>query len=150
MNRYRSREDLVADVAAALASTLTVGSKYALLDNICWTWSEFDGKLEGCRWWTAAALASRDDPSSLRHEHVVPRRVIIEHLLSLGTPTVGIIRQIMDTWCIAAVVTTEEDRQLRGAGLTQRMPRGWDGKDAWARYRAAGIAATDISGMAGA
>lgn len=75
LNRSRSREQLVADATVALSTALSVGSKYALLDNILWTWSNLDGKYDGCRWWSEAALRARD---ALRHEHAIPRRVLIE------------------------------------------------------------------------
>ncbi len=36
-SRRRTRDQLVADTLVTLRSPLSHGSKYALLDNICWT-----------------------------------------------------------------------------------------------------------------
>ena len=118
---------------------MTIGSKYALLDNVCWIWSEFEGKIDGCRWWSEAALARRADVKQLRHEHSVPRRVIIRHLLQLSKPTSEIVEDILSNWCVGAVVTAEEDRRLAQAGLCMMMPADWDQRDPFARYRAVGI-----------
>lgn len=143
MDRKRNRDTLIADAAHSLNSLLSVGSKYALLDDICWKWSEFDGKIDGCRWWTAAALRAKGNRSLLRHEHGVPRRVIIELLLNLSAPSQRLVRGVLEELCVGAVVTTAEDRLLRDAGLGRRMPTDWDGRDAWARYRVAGIDVID-------
>ena len=55
--RRRTRDQLVADALITLRSPLTYGSKYALLDNICWSWSELAGTYHGCRWWSREAHA---------------------------------------------------------------------------------------------
>ena len=106
--------------------------------------------IDGCRWWTKAAQASRTAPRQLRHEHVVPRRVIIESLLALDSATYDIVRERLERWCIAAVVSKEEDQRLCAAGLNHRMPIDWDGTDVWARYRVAGIQAIDTTDAVGA
>lgn len=140
MNRRRSREELATDAAFAIGSPLSDGSKYALLDNILWVWSEFDGKYQGCRWWSENALLQQTE---LRHEHAVPRRVLIERLMGLRLPTGGEISSVLSELCVGVVVTRAEDARLTSVGLRKRMPDDWDGKDALARYRAAGINAVD-------
>jgi hypothetical protein len=138
-SRQRDREQLMRDAVIAIGSNLTYGSKYALLDNICWTLSELDGKYEGCRYWSTRAIAQRTD---LRHEHSVPRRVLIGLLLGEPAPSDEDVRRILDL-CVGAVVTVEEDQALNAAGLRAKMPSEWDGQDVFARYRAAGVELVD-------
>jgi hypothetical protein len=69
-SRQRDRKQLMRDAVLASESALSDGSKYALLDNDCWTLSELAGKYEGCRYWSKRTLAQRSD---LRHEHSLPR-----------------------------------------------------------------------------
>lgn len=137
--RHRTRAQLVGDAILAIKSGLSYGSKYALLDNICWTLSELDGKYQGCRWWSRQALEGGHE---LRHEHVVPRRVMITLLLDDVDVDESRIRSILQL-CVGAVITKAEDQGLNAAGYRSRMPDGWDGHDVFARYRAAGIELVD-------
>ena len=132
------------DAILTIGSSLTYGSKYALLDNVCWTLSELDGKYEGCRYWSTRAIAQRAD---LRHEHSVPRRVLIGLLLAEPAPSEADVRRILDL-CVGAVVTVDEDLALNAVGLRAKMPSGWDGEDVFARYRAAGVELVDTWSMA--
>jgi hypothetical protein len=138
-SRQRDRDQLVRDAIIALDSAMSDGSKYALLDDVSWVLSELDGKYEGCRYWSARALAER---TNLRHEHSVPRRVLIGMLLTEPAPSEAEVRRVLDL-CVGAVVTVEEDRALNAAGLPARIPAGWDGEDVFARYRAAGVELVD-------
>lgn len=137
--RQRDRDQLIRDAVIAVHSELSYGSKYALLDNVCWTLSELDGKYIGCRFWSRRALEERTD---LRHEHSVPRRLLIAMLLELSAPTEDDVRRVLNLR-VGVVVTFEEDRALNAAGLRSRMPDGWEGRDVFARYRAVGIEVVD-------
>ena len=148
MKRFRTREQLIADATIAINSHLSIGSKYALLDNICWVWSEFDGKLEGCRWWSKEARDLKNSPKELTHEHAVPRKVIINHLLRITNATESVVGDVLQRWCVAVVITKAQDKHLNGAGLRQRMPVDWDGVDAWARYQAIAMVPVDCSSPA--
>ncbi len=147
IERKRSREQLAQDAAFVIGSPLSAGSKYALLDNILWVWSEFDGKYDGCKWWSEQALRDRTD---LRHEHAVPRRYLIERLMNLGQPTLSEVSAMLSELCVGVVVTRAEDARLTSTGLRKRMPEDWDGKDVLDRYRAAGIIPIDTRAMPGA
>jgi hypothetical protein len=138
-SRGRNREQLIRDAVIAVHSELSYGSKFALLDNVCWTLSELEGKYAGCRFWSRRALDQRTD---LRHEHSVPRRLLITMLLEMSAPTEAAVRCILDL-CVGVVVTVEEDRALNAVGMRSRMPEGWDGRDVFARYRAVGIEVVD-------
>lgn len=138
-----TKRDLAADVVVACRSELTKRSKYALLNDICWAWSQFTGKIDGCRYWTPAALASKPDKKQLRHEHLVPRKVLIRRMHGLVNPDVETVYAFLDSMCVGVVVTVEEDRRLSQAGLRSKMPDEWDGVDAWARHKAVNLTATD-------
>ena len=110
-----------------------------------WVWSEFDGKFDGCRQWSLAASQHRQHhgkviTSELTHDHVVPKKVLMELLQKLPRPTTAAaVRQLFEAYCFGAVLTRAEDGALNRLGLRSTMPKGWDGTDPWARYAAAGI-----------
>jgi len=105
---------MAVDVAMVLNSSLSWGTQYAVMDNVCWAWTEIDGKKVGCRYWTVAALAAKiaDSRAKLVHEHAVPRSVIIRLLKELKAPTSETVFELLDKLLIAVIVTQEQDRQL--------------------------------------
>lgn len=90
------------------------------------------------------------DANALRHEHAIPRRVLIARLLQLSSPSPLEIEGLLSGFCVGVVVTRDEDRMISAHGLRQRMPLKWNGKDIWARYRIAGITPIDTSRRDGA
>jgi hypothetical protein len=73
-----------------------------LLSACVWKWTESHGKYTGCRYWTRAALAA-DSVRDLAHEHVVPRKLIVERLRALVEPDDQLPRNdVVDTWEEAA------------------------------------------------
>jgi hypothetical protein len=140
--RFRTKEKLCDDIAFVLNSTLHYGTKFAVLSEATWVWTEFQGKYVGCEHWSETASELRTHPDRRRllvHEHVIPKSIVIERLLGLPTPTGDSVDQLLASYCIGAVITREEDARLNGLGLRSKMPPGWDEKDAWARYKYAGI-----------
>jgi hypothetical protein len=137
--RYRSREELCADIAFILKADVAYGTKYAVLSEATWVWTEFEGKYKGCEHWSKAAKKFRDNPKMLVHEHVVPKSTVIAELWSLPDKTPDSVRRLMDELCKGAVITREEDASLNSQGFRSKMPDDWDHKDPWARYNAAGI-----------
>jgi hypothetical protein len=137
--KFRSKETIAADVAAVLASDLSWGTKYAVLADAIWTWTEYEGKHEGCRYWSSLARRHRRSPSKLIHEHLVPKKVIITLLREMSAPTSESVHALLERLCIGVVVTRVEDAALSAAGLRSRMPAEWDGMDVWVRYKAVGI-----------
>lgn len=137
--RYRTKSELCADIAFVLNSSLHYGTKYAVFDNAMWVWTEFEGKYKGCEYWSVAAQGFREDQRMLVHEHAVPKKLLIDLLLSLSSPTPDSVQQMFQNYCKAAVITKAEDAALNRLGLRSKMPSDWDGRDPWARYKAAGI-----------
>lgn len=142
--RHRSKEDICRDVAYVLAAPLTEGTKIAVLNDALWTWSEFDGKIDGCRWWSEAACAIRENRKQLIHEHLVPRKVLIERLLELEGPATDNVARVLQQ-CIGVVITKDEDRLLNMHGLRSKMPKDCSEDDQLGRYRFANIAVRDLS-----
>lgn len=137
--RYRSKAELVRDLAFVLNSDLKYGTKYAVLHEITWVWTEFFGKHKGCPWRSKASLEV-EKYADLIHEHVIPRKIIISHLIGyVGELTEAYVDEYLETHCIGVLVTKEEDQRLRDAKLGSAMPDDWDGVNVWARYQAVSI-----------
>jgi hypothetical protein len=137
--RFRTKEQICADVSTVLRSSLHYGTKYAVLSEVTWVWSEFNGKYVGCKYWSKAAWRLRGGDEKLVHEHLVPKKEIIGQLVQLKNPSPESVREVLERFCIGVVVTAEEDQRLNKLGLRAKMPEGWDGQDPWARYVVAKI-----------
>ena len=140
--RYRTKEQICEDVATILNAPVQYGTKFAVLAEVVWVWSEFDGKYEGCKLWSENASQARKD--KLIHEHVVPKKIIIDTLFNLSSPTGAAVKDILSKFCLGVIVTKEEDQRLNTMGLRSKMPDDWDGSDPWARYVAAGIKCKEV------
>ncbi len=138
--RYRTKDQLCADLALIVNSELQYGTKYAVLSEATWVWTEFEGKYVGCEHWSEAAWRIRDQRKMLVHEHVIPKSIIIQRLIALAPKaTAGSVNELLTTYCKGAVITKEEDNRLNTKGLRSKMPAGWDETDVWARYTQAAI-----------
>lgn len=119
---------------------LSYGTKFCVVSEIIWVWSEFNGKHKGCKYWSEEALRvwSVQKPSvkELVHEHLVPRKVLIHKLFNEVEHEQNKIYEFLDKFCIGIVVTKAEDKALNNAKLNSKMPDDWDNKDPWARYTA--------------
>jgi hypothetical protein len=147
--RFRTKDQIVNDLAFVLSAPLAYGTKHAVLADVAWVWTEFDGKYAGrpgrytgCKFWTQMALMQhRLDRKSrrLRHEHIVPKRIVIDMLLKLERPTPESVREICERFLIGVVVTIEEDAVLNE--FRDSMPSEFDDpaspeyRDPWLRYR---------------
>ena len=142
--RFRTRQEICRDVSLVLNDPrLHVGTKYAVVDQVLWVWSEFDGKHTGCKYWSKKARASGSKRGGLVHEHLVPRGIVREKIFALRNPTPTAVRRTLQTWCVGVVVTRDEDDRLNELGLRQSRPDTWDKRNKWARYEEAGIAIAD-------
>jgi hypothetical protein len=151
--RYRSREQMSADAAIALRSAMSHGGKHSVLQVIMWAWTEFHGKYVGCPYWTPGAIAEQAaDPrllaKRLRHEHAVPRRVVIEGLFALGQPDQERVHAYLTATLFGVVVTRGEDRLLDTPYRRTMPPEFHDPaspgyRDPWLRYRRCGMTVLD-------
>ncbi len=117
-----------------------------LLNAMLWAWSEAMGKYEGNPLWSEGAVASfraysedcwksksqrsRPVPHSSRlvHEHIVPRKQVVNMLLDLdqGQPSRKmLVGSLFKRHAIGAVITRKEDGRLRDRKLTNGA-NGWD------------------------
>src|SRR5271156_3630567 len=122
--RYRTKSELCNDIAFVLNSSLHYGSKYAVLSDATWVWTEFEGKHVGCEHWSEAAWNIRarlkERPNPLVHEHVIPKGIVIERLLRLPIKTADSVNELMVKYCKGAVITKVEDDCLNSHGLRSK------------------------------
>ena len=78
-------------------------------------------------------------PGECIYEHAVPMTVLMYELLKPRYDTGRKVANHLSRLYRVCLVTYEENQRLRSLGLNSLMPEDWDGKDPWARYRAAGI-----------
>jgi hypothetical protein len=145
--RFRTKNQIATDISFILAAPIFEGTKFAVLKDAMWTWTELDGKYSGCKFWTPLAfakqhvnrIAKRNAWSGLRHEHIVPKRVVIDMLRALKDPTPEAVFEICENFLIAVVVTTEEDAILNE--FRSLMPPDFYNpaspsyRDPWLRYK---------------
>ena len=140
--RYRSKAEIVRDLTFVLRAPLTYGTKWAVFRDIAWVWTEYHGKYKGCPYWTKMALmqSQLNPKAALRHEHAVPKSVVIKMLFDLQEPTEQRVREICERFLIGVVVTREEDDVLNMEFGRSMPPEFSDTAspsylDAWLRYK---------------
>lgn len=120
------------------------GLKYLreMLSVLIWKYTEADGAKLGNRFWTQEALDFYESEKTLKglvHEHTVPRKALMDHMLACPSWTEEALGSFLSRFCFATVVTKEEDKRLNEAKLVSSMPAGWgfESGDPFARYNAA-------------
>lgn len=157
--RYRSRKQMAADVAFILTAPVSYAAKAAVINQVCWAWTEFEGKYDGCEHWTVLALKQCGAPEQrkrgwrklLAHEHAVPRKVVLDLMMDLEHPDEKEVFELLDRLLVGVVLLREEHDLLNG-DYQRTMPEGFSDAgserhlDPWLRYRA-GRAAAAGAGM---
>lgn len=145
--RFRQKHEMAEDMAKVLNSDLTIGTKYAVLLEIAWVWTEFSGKHKGCPFWSLEALELKDLPSKqiesqTIHEHLVPRKVVFDKVFELPLPVTPLqVFAIFDAMLVGVVVTKAENQALTNVGLRNSMPACYfdhlhpDFCNPWSRYK---------------
>jgi hypothetical protein len=64
--------------------------------------------------------------SGLRHEHIFPRNMIKTKIFQLEHPTPEKLFSILDKYCHAVIITTDEDQLLNAASLNKKMPESFE------------------------
>jgi hypothetical protein len=148
---YRTKEQIVQDVTTVLNAPLTYGTKSAVCRHAASEWTEHSGKYEGCPLWSKKAyeqFAADGTVKNLRHEHAVPKKVVVGALLNLKNLT----EKDVDLWfkfLIGVVVTKEEDKLLNSRFKSSMPPEFYDENgpsslDRLLRYKHCGI---EVIGM---
>ena len=116
-------------IAILLEADIRPDDKRYLLDMALWRFTEFDKNRYkfATRYRTSAVVNGQ--PQDINHEHVVPRRWLLDRLLQAPHDSHGIM-----ALAVACIVTTEEHRRLTGA-------HGFG----WARYRNAQLEVLDTA-----
>jgi hypothetical protein len=143
---YRTKEQLAEDVYNILLSeNLSIGAKHAVIHEVTWLWTEFNGKYTGCPYWSKKSskyLHETEQKKSkiLRHDHIVPRNMIIKRLLYGHKMDSQELSNFLKKHLIGCVLLKEEDTYLNNIGYQRVMPQGWEfGEFAWERYKEASI-----------
>lgn len=122
---------------AVLGATGTLSVQRNELLSVCiWKWTEAHGKYKGCRFWTRKALAAKSH-KELAHEHVVPRRLVVEQLCAIADPDEAAVRELFEAMAVACVVTRDEHRNLPEVDWEELVT------DPWARYEYADVEVVD-------
>ena len=121
----KSINNSIRDVLLHMPDAL-VQHKRKLLDRALWMLTEVDGKYN-IRYYSKKAFKIRDK-KQLRHEHVYPRKFIIDSLFE----DPGNYSNIIDEHAIACIVTKDEHDTLD------------NNTDGWERYKRAGIDVLDL------
>jgi hypothetical protein len=82
----------------------------------------------------------------VEYDHAVPISIIVQQLLTSPAES-DHIRAILDNLLYGCVISDREHKALNAAnaGLRERMPEDWNGRDRLARYRRVGIDIVDPS-----
>lgn len=91
--------------------------------------------------------AARDRTVKLIVDHAVPIGVMVGALFA-GTVELRRdgLRAHLTAWYRLGLLAHDENARLDAMGLRSMMPEGWDGRDVFARYGAAGIAPVHLAG----
>jgi hypothetical protein len=91
-------------------------------------WTEFYGKYLGCKYWSEEALKFKDKlkPNPLIHEHLVPKKILIDFLMNKENRSPKEINNFLKKLCVGVVITKSEDQKINDVGLRSKMPDGWD------------------------
>lgn len=151
--KYRTKEQMLQDALIILNAPISYGTKYVVLDNICWLWSENQGKYEGCMYWSQQALKDLEIVKKLKesnkkfnhgdffvHEHVVPRVLAIDMIINTENLNEITLKKLFDKYLLSAIITVKENKKLDSSGVKQQMPDEFYIKDSlnynneWIRY----------------
>lgn len=73
----------------------------------------------------AEALMMKGSFDTLVAEHVVPVSELNQLIVNLPNQSAHEIAEVLRKYAIRAVITSEEDKRLKNAGLQKVMPEGW-------------------------
>lgn len=151
--RYREKDEMVKDILVAIdlkrTQSISYEAAFNILHAVTYQWTQFDGMYIGNNKWSEEAIKAfnininkkaenKERLSKLvREEHIVPRRIIIEHLMDRINVNFDTVKLYLNKYLSSAIVTIEEDKRIN-KGLKSKMPDGIDTSsdfDEWARYK---------------
>jgi len=143
---HRKKWQIAEDVAFIIRAggALTFNAKQAVIKNAIWCWTQYYGKFNGCPFWSVEARNSDRNTKNLRHEHVVPIRVLRNRLLAMDSPSTNDVFEFLKNNAIGCVVTNKEHDRL-DKEFKQEMPSEFNETgDPWVRYKRVGIEYVEI------
>ena len=139
------REAACTDAVALMDSGCSVRFIREGLDKLVWHYSEALGPGQSYKKRSLVRSTGCLESGGVGciFEHVVPRKVTVNVLLSLprGNMLLPMVRTMMAQLAVGCLVTLEEDKLLNRAGLSRSMPSGWDPwtGNPWSRYSTVGL-----------
>jgi len=146
----RTKEQLIQQAYEFAVSDHHFAVKYAVIHDILWHWTEYDGKYGGNQHWSKKAVDAWQ--SGIRkdfyiEDHVVPRKYFIDFLIRKTPVEISehSVKEIFQKHLVSCVITKEEDKRLRELKISQRMPDEFDDPNhldkgnTWIRYEKADI-----------
>ena len=133
-----------------------------VLDRFLWTATEIDdshtfAKYLGLPYWSKNAVRLYQNQNTgrgiknfkdLRHDHSVPKSIIRSSILELQVKSFANIFEILNNFAHAVVITKQEDKQLRDAGLNSKMTEEYfNTSDIVSRYSKADIEVLCVKGL---
>ncbi len=124
----KNREEIISSAVSTVKQILAMQDvlekhKREILSVMIWKISEANGRWN-TRYFSAGVLSDKDE--KLQHEHVVPRKFLIDRLLNNPKSYKSILSEIT-----ACIVTKEEHQKLNSSNSS------------WGRYKQAGIKVWD-------
>jgi len=134
-----------------------------ILKRLIWATTEYNDqgewkKYDGVPYWSIGAIRQRRKNISekvhcdkdLRHEHSIPRSIILKKIKSLQEKSTENIYDILDKYCHAVVVAKDEDKLLnkyRAKMPDNQLQENNLVENIFSRYKAAQIKVLNITGV---
>ena len=96
-------------------------------------------KIEAAQYRSKAAVGMTYGKGELMYDHCVPFNYLQDELLGIELITTDSVSKVLERHGATCLITKDEDKALNDAGLSQKMPRGWDEKNHLARYHSVNI-----------
>jgi hypothetical protein len=132
---YKNKEEVALLISDILNSNSASYLHFICLEHLIWAATERSNngvkrKYFGQPLWSKNAIQrvfdnieNNIDPiKGLTHEHTVPRKIIINLIKALESPTKENILSILDNYAFAAIITNEEDLLINDNKLRDSMP----------------------------
>jgi len=112
----------------------------SLREPIHFLWEIRNGqKYKIAKYRSRSSLTIGSGAGKLVYDHAIPFLYLQEKLLSSGEISRESLRETLDRYTVACIITKEEDKKLNALGLNRKMPKDWDQSDNLARYKYANI-----------
>lgn len=145
-NNFPNIEELSNDVCLIINGKFHYQIKKQVIDGALWWMADYAGKGVNCQFKSKSATEriAKGDMSGFVHEHIIPKKLIREELMTLsGHATIEMVEKLLRL-SIYCLVTKEEDMRLAKKHKqimpsNGRMNENASPAEIWARYSAEGI-----------